>query len=553
MRFVYIVIACIAGLAVTATLVGKRAQIERPIDWLYFASGGEPETLNPVKAYGWGGGYPRLVMEPLAKRDIRTLEWKPVLATHWEISDDGLSYTFHLRRGVTWHDGSPFTADDVLYTWERMCVDPDVYTQAGGDWGDCEACEVLDDYTVRFRWNEPYFRAFTLCARFIPVSRHAFGNATGQDFNNHRKQNRTPTGTGPYRVAVWETARRIVLERDENYWGEKPFFKRIIYVFVSQDQAVYQIFKKGDTDVVQLGTLRWTKLSDSENFKRRFIKVRCPSRWYGFIVWNNDRVWFRDKRVRRAMTHLVDRELIRDTIEFGVGEVVSGPAPPWNPAYDRTIEPLPYDPQEARRLLDEAGWIDHDGDGIRDKIIDGERVRFDFELKVSGTETEIGTILKEELRKVGIRMRVRHLEWSVYSIDLQERDYDATLSGDGTEFEADFYPMWHSSQADAKLSSNCSNFRNAEADAILEKLRVTLDPDERIPLYHRFHAIIHEEQPCTFLLTQYDMHAYNRRLVNVRYIPFHPGSDVTEWRAVPRDQIDHSIPAVQTHGLEINE
>ena len=159
----------------------------------------------------------------------------------------------------------------------------------------------------------------------------------------------------------------------------------------------------------------------------------------------------------------------------------------------------------------------------------------------------------KNLRKAGIRMRVRHLEWSVYSIDLYARNYDATQSGDGVEYEADYYPMWHSSQADAEMSANYANFRDAEVDAIVEKLRVTLDPDERIPLYHRFHAIMHEEQPFTFMLTQYDMHAYNRRLVNVRYIPFHPGRDVTQWRAVPRDQIDRSIPAVQIHGLDPEE
>jgi peptide/nickel transport system substrate-binding protein len=550
-RVVYVVIAFVVTLAVAATVVGKRRQLDRPIDWLYFASGGEPDTLNAVKGYP-SGGFVGLVMEPLVKRDVETLEWKPALATRWEISDDGLTYTFHLRHGVRWQDGSPFTADDVLYTWERM-RDPEVRTLARGDWGDCEACEVLDDYTVRFRWPKPYFRAFALCARFEPVSRHAFGNATGKAFDNDPVQNRTPTGTGPYRVAVWETARRIVLERDEDYWGEKPFFKRIIYVFVSEDQAVYQIFKKGDTDVVTLGTLRWTKLSDSENFKRRFIKTRCPSRWYSFIAWNNDRVWFRDKRVRCAMTHLVDRQTILDTIEFGIGQVITGPLCPWNPAYDKTIEPIPYDPDAARRLLDEAGWIDHDGDGIRDKVIDGKRVAFDFEFKVSGTETEIGVILKEELRKVGINMRIRHLEWSVYSIDLLERNYDATLTGEPTEFELDLYPMWHSSEADAKESSNYANFRNAEVDALVEKIRVTLNADERIPLYHRFHAIMHEEQPFTFMLASDDMRAYNRRLVNVRFSPFEPGSDITQWRAVPREQIDHSIPAVQIQGLELDE
>ncbi|MBN1918903.1 MAG: peptide-binding protein [Verrucomicrobia bacterium] len=554
MRFVYMLIVSVVALAVSATLIGKRAQIERPDDGLYFAVGQEPETLNPLNCFDTTGGrLLRLVMEQLAERDLWTLDWKPALATHWEVSNDGLTHTFHLRRGVHWQDGSPFTADDVRYTWERIHVDPDVRTMARSDWVDCEACEVLDDYTVRFRWKQPYFLAFSLCAGLTPVSRHAFGDATGKAFNNHPIQDRTPTGTGPYRVERWETARRIVLVRNESYWGERPFFEHIVNLFVSEDQAVFQLFKKGEIDVVGLGPLRWARQSDSESFKRRFTKVRYPSCGYNFIAWNNDRVWFRDKRVRRAMTHLVNRELIRDTIEFGFGYIITGPVYPWSPAYDRTIEPIPYDPDAAKRLLDEAGWIDHDGDGIRDKVIDGERVRFDFEFTISGTENARATIFKEEFRKAGIRMRIRHLEWAVYLTHLFERNYDATSVGESMGLEVDHYLMWHSSMADAKTSANYSNFRNAEADALIERIRVTLDEDERIPLYHRFHAILHEEQPFTFLFSGENTEAYNRRLVNVRFAPAYPGRDVTQWRAVPRDQIDHSLPAVVVQDIELEE
>jgi len=553
-RVVYIVIAVVAALAVGATLIGKHAKIGRPDDWLYFAAGGEPETLNPINCYDAGGdSMLRLVVEQLAKRDLWTHEWKPALATRWEVSDDGLLYTFHLRRGVRWQDGRLFTADDVLYTWERINVDPDVRTMARPDWEDCETCEVLDDHTVRFRWKKPYFLAFNLCARLNPVSRHAFGNATGKAFNNHQEQSRTPTGTGPYRVERWDTARRIVLVRNEDYWGDRPYFKRIILLFVSEGQAVFQLFKKGEVDSVGLEPVRWVKQTGTESFERRFIKVRSPSCGYNFIAWNNDRVWFRDKRVRRAMTHLVDRELIRDTIEFGFGYIITGPLFPWSRAYDRSIEPIPYDPEAAKRLLDQTGWIDHDGDGVRDKMIDGERVDFDFEFKVSGTESELATILQEEFRKAGIRMRIRHLEWSVYLTHLFERNFDATTVGESMGPDVDHYLMWHSSMADAETSANYSNFRNAEADALIEQIRVTLDPDERIPLYHRFHAIMHEEQPFTFLFSGENMQAYNRRLVNVRFAPAYPGRDVTQWRAVPRDQIDSSRPAVVVHELDLQE
>jgi len=553
-RFVTVVIVFVIVLAAAATLVGKRTQIDRPVDWLTFGASGEPETLNPLCCFDTtGGGVLQLVMEPLAKRDLWTLEWMPCLATSWETSDDGLSYTFHLRRGVTWQDGSPFTADDVLYTYERINRDPDVKTMAKADWVDCGSCEVLDDYAVRFRWKKPYFLAFGLCAGLNPVSRHAFGNATGADFNNHHTQGRTPTGTGPYRVTAWETARRIVIERNEGYWGDKPFFRQISILFVAEPQALFQLFKKGEIDVASLSPLQWVKQSGSTSFERHFIKVRMPSAGFNFIVWNTERVWFTDKRVRRAMTHLVDREKIRDTINYGFGYVISGPVYPWSPAYDKTIEPWPYDPEAARRLLDEAGWADHDGDGIRDKLVDGKRVKFEFEFLASGTTSDIATILKEELRKVGIKMSVRHLEWAVYLTHLFERTFDATSVGDAMGIDIDYYLMWHSAEADKKYGANYSNFRNAEADALIEQIRATLDADERIPLYHRFHQILHDEQPFTFLFSGEQLQAYSRRLINVRFAPPYPGRDVTQWRAVPLDQIDHSVPAEERVGVEMYE
>ncbi len=554
MRFVYVLIAFVVALATVATFVGKRTQIDRPIDWLTFGASGEPETLNPLCCFDTtGGGVLQLVMEPLAKRDLWTLEWKPCLATSWEIFDDGLSYTFHLRKGVKWQDGSPFTADDVLYTYERVKLDKNVKTMAKADWVDCKDCEVIDDYTVRFRWKKPYFLAFGLCAGLNPVSRHAFGNTTGAEFNNHQVQGRTPTGTGPYRAKTWETARRIVLERNEAYWGEKPFFKRITILFVAESQALFQLFKKGQIDLVGLSPLQWVRQSGSKSFERQFIKVRMPSAGFNFIVWNTKRVWFTDKRVRRAMTHLVDREKIRDTINYGFGYVITGPVYPWNPAYDKTIEPWPYDPEAARRLLDEAGWTDHDGDGIRDKVVDGKRVKFEFEFLASGTTSDIATILKEELRKVGIKMSVRHLEWAVYLTHLFERKFDATSVGDAMGIDIDYYLMWHSAEADKEYGANYSNLRNAEADELIEEIRTTLDAKERIPLYHRFHQILHEEQPFTFLFSGEQLQAYNRRLVNVRLAPPYPGRDVTQWRAVLLNEIDHSAPAVEKVGVEMYE
>jgi len=542
MRIVYGIIVFVVALAVVATIIGRRTQIERADDILYLALAGEPQTLHPLIANGAPEGQILYNMqERLVEGDMWTLELKPGLATDWEVSDDKLLYTFHLRENVRWHDGTPFTADDVLYTYNRIVNDPEALTENKRKaWEDCEACEVLDDHTVRFRWREANYFTFSVCAHMWPMPRNAFDNATGKAFNHHPVMSRLPVLTGPYRIVEWTTGVRVVLERNDDYWGEKPYFRRIVFLIVTDSQARFQLFKKGIIDMTDLSPTRWLYQTNSEEFKRQFIKVHYPTFTIYFLVWNNDRVWFKDKRVRRAMTHLVNRQKILDTVQHGFGEVITGPPYPSHPAYNRAIKPIPYDPEAAKRLLDEAGWSDHDGDGLRDK--DG--VKFDFEITVTqGWREQLATIFQEDLRKVGIRMRIRRLDWAVFLSNADERNYDAMAIGSIGGSKVNYYGSFHSTEADKEKSYNRANFRNAEVDEIIEKAWASFDDEERLRLHHRFNEIIHEEQPYTFLYASEDRKAYNRRLVNVRFTPAFPNCAPRLWRAVPRDQIDHSLPA----------
>ncbi|MCL4245768.1 MAG: hypothetical protein KJ002_11670, partial [Candidatus Dadabacteria bacterium] len=195
-----------------------------------------------------------------------------------------------------------------------------------------------------------------------------------------------------------------------------------------------------------------------------------------------------------------------------------------SPEYDKSIEPIPYDPAAARKLFEEAGWVDHDGDGIRDK--DGVKFSFEF-LIPGGSETgeKIATILKEELDGIGINMTIRKTEWAVFTTRLNERNFDAVTLAWSMGIESDPYQIWSSTQAEA--GSNFIGFKNAEVDRLIETARKEFDRDKRIELYRQFSEIIHEEQPYTFLFCRKATVAVNKRFENVTVYPL--GIEPTEW------------------------
>jgi peptide/nickel transport system substrate-binding protein len=491
-------------------------------DWLIYNLGAEPATLNPITATDAyesivNGGN---VYETLVKRDNKTLEIVPLLADSWEVSDDKLTYTFHIKRGVKWHDGVPFTSRDVVFSYERI-MDPRVDApQLRNYYQDIKRVEALDDYTVRFTYARPYFLALEFCGGMPVVPKHVFEKG---DFNTN-PAGRSPVGTGPYRFLRWDTGREIVLERNEDYWGKKPHIKRIVFKIINDPAVAFQVLKREELDLTGLTPIQWARQTSSEAFKKNYDKLGYFTPNYSYIGWNMARPYFSDRRVRTAMTHLVNRESILKEILYNLGEVVTNPFYINSPEYDRSIKPYPYDPEKAKMLLEEAGWVDHDGDGIRDK--DGVDFRFEFLIPAgSDTGEKIATILKEELDRVGIDMQIRKTEWAVFTTRLNERRFDAVTLAWSMGVESDPYQIWHSSQAER--GSNFVGFKNVEADRLIEEARTEFDRKKRIELYRRFSRIVHEEQPYTFLFCRKSTVALHKRFKGVKVYPL--GLDPLEW------------------------
>ncbi len=494
--------------------------------WLIYHIGAEPATLNPITATDV---YESMInsgniYETLVKRDNATLDIVPLLAESWKISDDKLEYTFYIRKGIKWQDGVPFTAHDVVFSHSKI-MDPQVDApHLKNYYKDITSVEAIDDLTVKFTYSRPYFLALEFCGQMPIVPKHIFEKG---DFNTN-EAGRHPIGTGPYRFVSWKTGREIVLRKNGSYWGESPHLDRIVFRIINDPTVAFQVLKREELDLMALTPIQWSRQSDSENFKRKFDKLSYFTPNYSYIGWNTRRPYFSDRRVRIAMTHLVNRELILEKILFDLGEIITSPFYINSPEYDKTIEPYGYDPTKARALLDEAGWVDHDGDGIRDK----GGVKFEFEFLIpSGSETgdKISTILKEELDKVGIMMNIRNTEWAIFTTRLNERKFDAVTLGWSMGVETDPYQIWHSSQIER--GSNFVGFANKEADRLIDAARTEFSRDKRIELYRKFSEIVHEEQPYTFLFCRKSTVALNKRFKGVVVYPL--GLDPREWFVPP--------------------
>lgn len=488
----------------------------------------EPGTLNPITATdAYASQVNDYIYESLLKRDEKTMELVPLLARSWTISEDHLVYTFYLRDDVKWHDGAPFTAKDVVFSYERI-MDPAVDSvHLRNYYQDVIKVEALDDYTVRFTYRQPYFKALEVCGTMPIVPSHIFSEVSG--FNTH-PIGRSPVGTGPYVFKKWETGKEIVLERNNSYWGEKPSIGEIIFKIITDSTVALQVLKQEGLDVMGLRPIQWVYQTRGKRFNRHFQKLSYSVPQYSFIGWNMRKPIFSDKRVRQAMTMLLDRETILEKILFGLGTVVSGPFYVESPDYNRKIKPYPYDPEKANKLLEEAGWIDRDGDGIREK--DGVSFRFEFLISAGSKFAEqLATIFQESLKGAGIRMDIRRLEWAVFIQKIQAHDFDACTLGWSLGWESDPYQVWHSSQQEG--GSNFVGFASEEADRIIEEARREFDPERRRKLYHRLHEIIHEEQPYTFLFTTKALVAVHRRIGNVHVYPL--GLNPREWQIISNE------------------
>jgi peptide/nickel transport system substrate-binding protein len=418
-----------------------------------------------------------------------SLEVEPALATSWEISEDGTEYTFSLREGVTFHDGTPFNAEAVEFNFERMLDEDHPYADTGPFplsffFSSVQDVEVIDDLTVKFTLDAPYAPFLSNLAYPTGLIVSPTGVMEhGEDFG------RNPAGTGPFEFAEWASNERVVVTRYEDYWDGAAELEAVVFRPITDPNTRVAEMLSGGIDMMVEVPPDSVSLFEEDGFALH--EQAGPHLW--FLILNLREGPFQDVRVRQAINYAIDKESLVTDILQGTAEIASGPTPPafaW--AYNDALEPYPYDPERARELLAEAGaegaeltfYVTEGGSGMLDPI-------------------PMGTAIQADLAEVGLTVNIETYEWNTFLGEVNP----------GLEGKADMAQMaWMTNDPDTlpylalrteawpeEGGFNSGYYSNPEVDALLESARAATDLEERAALYRDMQEIVYEDAPWAFI------------------------------------------------------
>jgi len=474
---------------------------------------GEPGTLNAVLQTD----VPEQLVLQYVSRNLFDLDAKmrlqPGLAEKLEVSPDGLTCTVTMRDEAVWEDGSPVTSGDAVFTI-RAIADPATPSPLFKPlFEDLIAADAEGPLVFRARFRKPYaYRSLAFLFPVLPERKFAGGTLASSP------QNRAPLSNGPYRLVSWKAQESIELERNPRYWGDPGRFDRIVFRILPDTAVAYRALVRGEVDETLIDAGLKARAAADPQFGACCRVLEFYDLDFNYVALNTRLPFFREPGVRRALTMLLDRGSIVRNLYRGSARVISGPWAPESPAYDSTVEPLPFDPKQAAALLDAEGWRARDRNGFRSR----SGKAFDFELLVSaGSEItrQIAQIDATALEAAGIRVRVRPIEWASLVERLDSGSYEAALlSSSGSDPNPDPYSYWHSSQWPPQ-GLNSGYYRNREADRLMDEARVERDEGKRMALFHRLHRIFRDDAPAVFLFNSTKKYGLARRLRGVESSP----------------------------------
>lgn len=496
-------------------------------DWLVINLGSEPAYVTPYIAKdAYGSDVQDFVLQTLIIRNPETLEYEPFLAESYEIIPSKLTYRFVLRENIWFSDRTPITADDVIYSF-KVCMMPGIDADRAQSYlKKIKEVRKVDERTIDVEFSEPYFMGLEVAGAFvevIPAKHYQFSDP--KEYNNWTDR---LIGSGPYLFdkSRWKKGQQLEMVRNENYWGPRPTFDRIVLRFISNQQAALQAFQSGEIDSHNPTPDQFKRLSEDSEFTKNNIiyKFKRPNAGYRYIGWNLRKSIFADKETRQALTMLIDRTGINETLMRGLVYDITGPFSPMVEQNNPNIKPWPYDPAQARKKLTAAGWKQN-ARGVLER--NGEELSFSLLIPSQNVIAEsISTYVKEEYRKAGVDMRISPLEFSVLVEKLDNREFDAAMLGWTGGIEGDPYQIWHSASAKDK-GSNFVGFINKRADELIETGRRELDKDKRMKIWHEFHAVVHDESPYLFLGASMSLSFVNKRFQNTE--PYPVGLNNSDW------------------------
>lgn len=533
---------------------------------------GEPDDMHPTngssgarsEVYGYtqvslvGTDFQRLALRPIAIKELPT------------VSPDGREYSYQLRTDIKFDDGKVLSVEDVIFTFKaNKCPltnnpqakpylenlldiipdksDPTKFKMIMKE-KYIQNVAFLSDYPIMER---TYFDKSDVLSHytFAQLSDKNFKadqqkdlNAWAAEFNGpkYSRDLQYLVGAGPYRIESWEPGQSMTLVRKENHWSkgstnpyEQSYPDKIIFKINKDANSQMLEFKAQTLDAsTYLSTKTLQELQLDASFNANYNSRFTDTYNYGYIAMNmkpdgvKHKKLFTDKNVRRAMALLCPLDNINKVINKGLNKRMTSPVSPLKKEYNTDLKPLPFDIEAAKKLLDEAGWKDTDGDNIRDKVIDGEKVKLEFNFNYMTTSVDwkdISQMITEQMYKAGVKANLNPLDFAVLYDAAKKHDFDMMIASWAGNFAPeDYTQLWHSSSW-ASQGSNFTGFGNAESDALIDSIKYTLEDEKRIPMVKKLQAIIYDEQPYIFMFSALRRNVIHKRFGNQEMYFERPG------------------------------
>lgn len=451
--------------------------------------------------------------------------FEPRLAKSYEFSDDRLRLTFHLRDDVKWSDGVPVTAEDVRWTWQAQ-------THPAIGWSSADAkkritdVEVVDPHTVTFHFSRAYAVQLQDANIGVILPKHAWSQLPFEQWmENNDWFVEHLVVDGPFTLESWERQQRYVLKRNERYFEPGlPRVDRVVFQVTPDNSSQLALLRSGQAHMVEFIPPGVAATIEADPDLELLSHI---PRYFSFIQWNVSRPMFATKELRQALTLGIDRQEIIDALHYGYATLASSPFPSNLWAQNKDLKPWPYDPARARAILDAQGWIDTDGDGIRDR--DGQP--FSFEL-VTNSESQVRVdlvvMVQEHLKRIGVEVRPRSMEFNALLVPLRKHDFDATFQLLAIDTSLNMSYFFHTDAIDDGY--NWGMYSNPEVDRLIDAINAQVDQLAAKPLYDQLQELLHEELPMTYVYEARRLSGVDKRLHDVDPNALNSFFNLRHWR-----------------------
>ncbi len=484
--------------------------------------------MNPV-TYGDQYTYELInyaLFTPIVQYDA-DLQVQPYLAESWDLTAD-TGVVFHLRRDVKWNDGRLVSAEDVKFTYD-LAKAPETASLVGSAFvGEVDRAEVVDSFTIRFHFARPHAQALE-DFWWAPLPKHLLEKVPPQELKN-APYNRQPVSSGPFKLVEWQANQRVVIERNPDFpaaLGGPPQAQRIVLRIIPEASTMLTEFKTGGVHVdIPLPPDQVAQVKNDANLS--FFSF--PGRTVYYIGWNNDRDPFKSAGVRRALALGINRQEIIDALLFGQGLLATSTVPPWHALYPKDVQPVAFDQQQAMQLLEQEGWKDSNGDGVRDK--NGKPLRFTMLSSDNTVNRSVVEMVQAQLRKIGVQVDARALEFQTMRSQHVARDFDAVFTNfvlDNFQMAAAPTAMFHSRLAGKAGSTNRSSVRNPELDRLIDRAFGATDQAQARAIWRDITLLLEREQPVTFMYWLNELAATQKSVHGVTMDPRGEFVSVAQW------------------------